>query len=167
MVRAKREIEENLKLVDIVALILDARAPFSCRNPDLEAMIGKKPVIMVLNKADLADPDKTRCYQDCLIKDGVSALTMDSLHNKGRNKVIQAISKAYYPRTQEMLARGRRIRPARVMVAGVPNTGKSSFLNCLVGKKIAATGARPGVTRGKQWIRIQDEIGRASCRERV
>lgn len=158
MVRAKREIEENLKLVDIVAIILDARAPFSCRNRELEAMAGKKPVLMVLNKSDLADPNLTRQYLEAITGEGFIALAMDSLHRKGKKTLLQALTTAYKPKAREMLARGRRVRPARVMVAGVPNTGKSTFLNCLVGRNTAATGARPGVTRGKQWVRIQSDL---------
>ncbi len=158
MVRAKREIEENLKLVDMVVIILDARAPFSCRNPELERMVNKKPLIMVLNKKDLADPDMTSKYIKSFKEQGINALAMDSVHTRGKKQVLQALSEAYKPFVLEMLARGRRVRPARVMVAGVPNTGKSSFLNCIVGQKAAVTGARPGVTRGKQWIRIQEDI---------
>jgi len=158
MVRAKREIEENLKLVDIVAIILDARAPFSCRNRELENMVGKKPVLMVLNKSDLADPSLTRQYLEGIRAEGFSALSMDSLHRKGKKALLQVLTTAYQPKAREMLAKGRRVRPARVMVAGVPNTGKSTFLNCLVGRNTAATGARPGITRGKQWVRIQSDL---------
>lgn len=158
MVRAKREIEENLKLVDIVAVVLDARAPFSCRNPELEAMVGKKPVVMVLNKSDLADPSLTRKYLEAISAEGFLSLSMDALHRKGKNALLQALTTAYKPKAREMLAKGRRVRPARVMVAGVPNTGKSTFLNCLVGRNTAATGARPGITRGKQWVRIQADM---------
>lgn len=158
MVRAKREINENLKLVDIVAVILDARAPFSCRNRELENMVGNKPVLMVLNKSDLADPDLTRQYLEALRAEGFLALSMDSLHRKGKKTLLEALATAYKPKAREMLAKGRRVRPARVMVAGVPNTGKSTFINCLVGRNTAATGARPGITRGRQWVRIQSDM---------
>ncbi|MEQ8174926.1 MAG: ribosome biogenesis GTPase YlqF [Syntrophomonadaceae bacterium] len=158
MVRAKREINENLKLVDIVAIILDARAPFSCRNRELENMVGKKPVLMVLNKSDLAAPNLTRQYLESLRAEGFLALAMDSLHRKGKKTLLEALKTAYQTKSREMLAKGRRVRPARVMVAGVPNTGKSTFLNCLVGRNTAATGARPGITRGKQWVRIQSDM---------
>jgi len=158
MVRAKREIEENLRLVDMVVIILDARAPFSCINPDLQRIVGKKPVVAVLNKMDLAEPAMTRRYIERFKSEGITALPMDSVHVRGKKQVLHTLSEAYKPYAREMTARGRRVRPARVMVAGVPNTGKSSFLNCMVGQKAAATGARPGVTRGRQWIRVQEDI---------
>lgn len=158
MVRARREIEENLKLVDVVVLLLDARAPISCRNPDLENLVARKSLVMVLNKKDLADPVMTRKYLELLRGEGWTALAMDSIHGQRFKPVFQAIAQAYKPLAQAMLDKGRRVRPARIMVAGVPNTGKSSFLNGLVGRKIAVTGAKPGVTRGKQWIRIREDM---------
>lgn len=158
MVKARREIENNLKLVDIVVILLDARAPLSCRNNDLEKMVNKKPIVMVLSKADLADEAFTRQYIEKLNEEGFKAAAIDSVTGKGAAQVIKAIGEAYKPMVEKMLSKGRRIRPARVMVAGVPNIGKSTFLNCLVGQKIARTGAKPGVTRGKQWIRVREDI---------
>lgn len=158
MVKARREIEENIKLVDIVVMLLDARAPFSCRNPELEKMIKGKKVILVLNKADLADHNQMRRHMEALKAEGFSVAAMDSLSGKGQREVLQAISSSYQPLADAMLQKGRRVRPARVMVVGVPNIGKSTFLNSLVGKKMAVTGAKPGVTRGKQWLRIREDI---------
>lgn len=158
MVKARREIENNLKLVDIVVILLDARAPFSCRNKDLEKLVSKKPVVMVLSKVDLADENFTRQYLEKLNGEGFKTAAIDSVTGKGAGQVIKAIREAYKPMVEKMLSKGRRIRPARVMVAGVPNIGKSTFLNCLVGQKIARTGAKPGVTRGKQWIRVREDI---------
>lgn len=158
MVKARREIENSLKLVDIVIILLDARAPFSCRNRDLENLVGKKPVIMVLSKIDLADDACTREYMERLRKEGFKTAAVDSITGRGMPQVLKAIGEAYKPVADKMIARGRRVRPARVMVAGVPNIGKSTFLNCLVGQKVAKTGAKPGVTRGKQWIRVREDI---------
>ncbi|PKM76600.1 MAG: ribosome biogenesis GTPase YlqF [Firmicutes bacterium HGW-Firmicutes-15] len=158
MVKAKREIEENMKLVDIVAMLLDARAPFSCRNSDLEKICRRKQLLFVLNKIDLASPDATQYYLSRLRKEGEMVTSIDSTSGKGLTEVIQAIKAAYQPQVEEMLRKGRRIRPARVMVVGVPNIGKSTFLNCLVGKKMAQTGAKPGITRGKQWVRVREDI---------
>lgn len=158
MVKAKREIQENMKLVDIVAMLLDARAPFSCRNLDLEKISRKKQLLFILNKNDLASPDATRLYLSRLRKEGIMATAIDSTSGKGLNEVIKAISDLYKPQAAEMVRKGRRIRPARVMIVGVPNIGKSTFLNCMVGKKMAQTGAKPGITRGKQWVRVRDDI---------
>jgi len=158
MVKAKREIQENMKLVDIVAMLLDARAPFSCRNLDLEKISRKKQLLFVLNKSDLASPDATRQYLLRLREEGIMATAIESTSGKGLNEVIKAISDLYKPQAAEMVRKGRRIRPARVMIVGVPNIGKSTFLNCMVGKKMAQTGAKPGITRGKQWVRVRDDI---------
>jgi ribosome biogenesis GTPase A len=158
MVKARREIEENIKLVDIVTMLVDARAPFSCRNLELEKIVRKKKVIFVLNKMDLASPEATQKYIDTFSKQGFIAVAIDSSSGKGAKDVIQSIKDAFKDQEEEMLRRGRRIRETRVMVAGVPNIGKSTFLNCLVGKKIAQTGAKPGITRGKQWVRVRGDI---------
>lgn len=158
MVKARREIEENIKLVDIVTLLVDARAPFSCRNMELEKIVSKKKVIFILNKMDLALPETTLEYIDTFNKQGFMAVAIDSSSGKGSREVIQTIKLAFKDQEEDMLRRGRRIREARVMVAGVPNIGKSTFLNCLVGKKMAKTGAKPGITRGKQWVRVRDDI---------
>ncbi len=158
MVKAKKEIQENLKLVDIVTMLLDARAPFSCRNSDLERICQHKKLLVVLNKMDLASPEATRLYAARLREEGLMAVAIDSTSAKGLPDVIQAIKTIYQPAAAEMVQKGRRIRAARVMVVGVPNIGKSTFLNCLVGKKMAQTGAKPGITRGKQWVRVREDI---------
>ncbi|KUG04612.1 50s ribosomal subunit maturation gtpase rbga [hydrocarbon metagenome] len=158
MVKARREIEKNLKMVDMVLILLDARAPFSCRNIDLERMASKKSIIMILSKVDLADPSHTRKYVSQFLQEGIPVATINSINSKGSKEVFQVISDTFREQADKMRARGRRVRAVRVMVAGVPNAGKSTFLNCLVGKKVARTGATPGVTRGQQWIRIREDI---------
>lgn len=158
MVKAKREIEENVKLVDIVLMLLDARAPFSCRNLDLEKIVSRKKIIFILNKMDLASPTFTQQYQKTLQEAGFPVAVMDSSTGKGAKEVIQTIKGVYQEQAEKMLAKGRRVRSPRVMVVGVPNIGKSTFLNCLVGQKIARTGAKPGITRGKQWVRVREDI---------
>lgn len=158
MVKAKREIEENVKLVDIVLMLLDARAPFSCRNKDLEKIVKNKKLVFILNKMDLASPSCTQQYQKTLQDEGYPVAVIDSSSGRGAKEVLQAIKDAYQEQADIMIAKGRRVRSARAMVVGVPNIGKSTFLNCLVGQKVARTGAKPGITRGKQWVRVREGI---------
>jgi ribosome biogenesis GTPase A len=158
MVKARREIQENLKLVDLVAMLVDARAPFSCRNPQLEQLISPKKTIIILNKMDLASATDINRNLMMIRQEGYPVAAMDSTSGKGSREIIQLIAATFAPVLEDLKNRGRRPRPARVMVVGVPNVGKSTFLNSLAGKKVAATGARPGVTRGKQWVRIRDDI---------
>lgn len=158
MVKARREIQDNLKLVDLVAVLVDARAPFSCRNPQLEQLISPKKAIIILNKMDLASATDTNRNLVMIRQEGYPAAAMDSNSGKGSREIIQLIATTFAPVLEDLKNRGRRPRPARLMIVGVPNVGKSTFLNSLAGKKVAATGARPGVTRGKQWVRIRDDI---------
>ncbi|NLX88986.1 MAG: ribosome biogenesis GTPase YlqF [Syntrophomonadaceae bacterium] len=158
MVKARREIEQNLKVVDIVIMLLDARAPLACRNPELEQMIRQKSLILVLNKADLAEARSTSRSKAYLKRQGYWVAAMDSLHCRGSKEVLDLIKKAYSPVAAVMMQKGRRVRPVRVMVVGVPNVGKSSFINCLAGRKIARVGEKPGITRGRQWLRIREDI---------
>lgn len=158
MVTARREISESMPLVDIVLMLLDARAPFSCRNADLEKMAGSKKIIFILNKADLAMPAFTDSYLQSFRQQGLIALAMESINGKGKGLVLSTVKEAYREKEELMLKKGRRVRPARIMIVGVPNVGKSTFLNSLAGKKIARTGEKPGVTRGKQWIRVREDM---------
>ncbi len=158
MVKARREITQNLKLVDVVVVLLDARAPFSCINPELEKMTGAKKVIYVLNKADLADPQHTKAYLKQIKQQGRTALAASSTQSKGVHECVEAVQAAFKERQQAFVKKGRRPRAVRLMVAGLPNVGKSSFLNSIAGRNIAITGPQPGVTRGKQWIRIREDV---------
>ena len=158
MVTARREIEENIKLVDIILLVLDARAPFSCRNPQLENMLQNKKVLYIFNKSDLADPEQTRKYILQFQQQGLVAVAMEAISGGGRKEVLKQVQLMYQELAARMLEKGRRVRPARLMVAGVPNVGKSTVLNVLAGKKSARTGEKPGVTRGKQWVRYAEQL---------
>ena len=158
MLKARKEIESNLKLIDIVVILLDARAPFSCRNPMLESMVRSKKTILVFNKIDLADPAVYEKQVHLLRSQKQVVVTMNSLSGEGKKQVLKAIETLFHPVVEAMQAKGRKRRAARIMVAGVPNTGKSTFLNNIVGKKTAVTGAKPGITKGKQWVRIRDDV---------
>ncbi|MGE5415941.1 MAG: ribosome biogenesis GTPase YlqF [Acidobacteriota bacterium] len=158
MVKARREISENIKLVDIVIELVDARAPMSTRNPELEKLFAHKPVLVVLNKMDLVDPDDVKAWIKRLHREKIGAVAVNALNRQGFQAVMKEIDRLYKPAADAMVERGWRIRPPRVMVVGIPNVGKSTFLNSVVGKKSARTGPQPGVTRGKQWVRVEGKI---------
>lgn len=158
MVKARREIEKNIKLVDMALIVLDARAPISCRNPDLEKIAQNKLLVMVLNKADLVNKADINRFSEILTREKIGVAAINSLNGQGSKEVLRLISDTFSEKAEKMRQKGRRVRAVRVMVAGVPNVGKSTFLNCIVGKKAASTGAKPGVTRSQQWIRLRDDI---------
>lgn len=158
MVKARREIAENLKLVDVVVEIADARAPQSSRNLELESMVKPKPIILVLNKKDLVNSPDLDTWISHLNQEGLHTAGMVSTSGEGKKQVIQMVEKLYQPTVEAMKKRERRVRPPRIMVVGIPNVGKSTFINSLVGRKTARTGPKPGVTRGKQWVRVDGRI---------
>ena len=152
MRKALNETGERLKLVDVVYETADCRIPFSSRNPELDKVIGDKPRIVVLNKADLADPAKTARWIDFLSSRGTPAVALESTHKKGFDKLNQLTMELVEDKLSKAAEKGRIGRPVRAMVVGAPNTGKSTLINALAGKKAAVTGDRPGVTRGNQWF---------------
>jgi ribosome biogenesis GTPase A len=152
MRKALNETGERLKLVDIVYETADCRIPFSSRNPELDKVIGDKPRIVVLNKADLADPAKTSRWIDFLTSKGTPAVALESTHKKGFDKLNQITMQLMEEKLAKAAEKGRTGRPVRAMVVGAPNTGKSTLINALAGKKAAVTGDRPGVTRDFKWI---------------
>lgn len=161
MAKARRMIEQELKLVDVVIELVDARIPESSRNPLLDDIIGKKrPRLIILNKADLADPNRTQYWQQKYTNGSNLAVAVNS--TSGRKKLQQTIVEAVYELTkakrQRFLDRGATSVTLRVMVVGIPNVGKSTFINMLLGRGLATTGNKPGVTKGKQWVRLTDDI---------
>jgi ribosome biogenesis GTPase A len=155
MVKARKMVKENLKLVDVVIELLDARIPMSSRNPDIDTILENIPRVVVLNKADLADnlmTDKWVAYfQEEL---GRTCIKIDSRQGTGINNLLNAVQKKAVDILAKLTAKGRRPRPIRVMMVGIPNVGKSSLINKITGKGSAKTGDTPGLTRGKQWIRV-------------
>ena len=154
MTKAQRMIEENLKLVDAVCEILDARIPSSSRNPDIDRLAGDKPRLVILNRIDLADPKITARWKKYFEAQGLAILETDARSGKGVNGFAPAVRRLLAGKIREFEAKGQVGRPLRVMILGIPNVGKSTFINKVAGRKAAIAGDKPGVTRGKQWINI-------------
>lgn len=152
MRKALNETGERLKLVDVVYETADARIPFSSRNPELDRIIGEKPRIVILNKADLADPSKTSRWISSLESSNTRACALDSTHKKGFDKLNAITMELMKDKLEKAAEKGRIGRPVRVMVVGAPNTGKSTIINALAGRKAAVTGDKPGVTKDFKWI---------------
>lgn len=154
MTRTKRKIEENLKLIDIVAEIVDARVPQSSRNPDLDEMLSKKPRIIILNKSDMADTKKTNEWINYYKDKNIGAIAVDCKSGKGLNAFIPLTKKILKDKINAAKEKGIN-KSVRVMIVGIPNVGKSSFINRLSRGKKAKVEDRPGVTRGNQWFTIE------------
>ena len=158
MTKAKRAMQEDIKLIDLIIELVDARVPFSSRNPDIDKLAAGKARMVLLNKADLADEAETRKWAQMFEDMGIHVVKIDA-RNKGTLKQVQA---AQQEACKEKIERDRRRgilnRPIRTMVVGIPNVGKSTFINSFAGKACAKTGNKPGVTKGKQWIRLNKNV---------
>ena len=154
MTRAQRMIEENIRLVDAVCEILDARIPASSRNPDIDRLAARKPRLVILNRTDLADPAATARWRKWFQARGVAILETDARTGKGVSGFVPAVRELLKDKLAEYAAKGQTGRPLRVMILGIPNVGKSTFINKVAGRRAAIAGDKPGVTRGRQWINI-------------
>ena len=158
MAKTRRLLAENLKLVDIVIELLDARIPASSKNPEIDEIIKNKPRVVALNKSDLADGEISKEWGKWYSSQGYTNIFIDAVRGTGINELKSRLRTMMKDRREKDLQRGRIFRPIRTMVVGIPNVGKSSFINKIAGRASAATGDRPGVTRSKQWIRLNEEI---------
>ena len=154
MAKTRRLIGENLKLVDLVVELLDARAPLSSRNPDIDAICGQKPRLLILNKSDLADPVENEKWLAYFKEKGLSAILFDSVHSKSTKQITDTVRSLLTEQLKRQEERGMKNRALKLMIVGIPNVGKSSFINRLAGRSAAISGDRPGVTKGKQWIKL-------------
>lgn len=154
MTKTRRQIQADLKQVDLVAEIIDARIPISSRNPDIDELVGEKPRLIVLNRADQADPAMNKAWSDWFRQKGWSVLETNARDGKGVGQFSAAIKTALKEKLEQWKAKGLVGRPVRAMVVGVPNVGKSTFINQVAKKKSAKAGNKPGVTRGKQWVSV-------------
>ena len=158
MRKAERLVKENLKLVDVVVELLDARIPMSSANPVLREIVAGKTRLIVLNKSDLADPAATRAWAAYFASQDIVAVPVDAVKGSGTKELVQAIQKLAAPRTEKLAKHGAKPRAARCMILGIPNVGKSSLINRLSGGARTKVENRPGVTRAKQWIRIGAQL---------
>ena len=154
MTKAQRMIEDSIKQVDAVCEILDARIPNSSRNPDIDRLASGKPRLIILNRTDLADPEITAQWRVFFEAQGIKILETDAKSGKGVNGFAPALRELLKNKIADYAAKGQVNRPMRVMILGIPNVGKSTFINKVAKRKAAIAGDKPGVTRGKQWINI-------------
>lgn len=158
MAKTKRQIIEELRLIDIVVELVDARIPIASRNPDIAEITKNKKRVIVLNKSDLADENESKKWVDYFEKQGISAVITDSNTGKGVQNFIKEVENLMSEELTKMSGKGRIGKSIRIMVLGIPNVGKSSFINRIAGKSSLIVGNKPGVTRAKQWIRVNDKI---------
>lgn len=158
MTKTKRMIEEHLKAVDVVAELLDARIPVSSANPMVEEIVSRKPRIIILNKADLANPRATDQWISYYEKKGIPVLPMSVGNSKNKKKLLQVIRDTAEPILAKWKRRGMKSRSVRLMILGIPNVGKSSLINFLAGTAATRTANTPGHTRGKQWVRLSEGL---------
>ncbi len=158
MTKAKRQMQEDLKLIDLIIELVDARVPLSSRNPDIDSLGQNKARLIILNKADLADERQNEAWTEYFTKKGFHVVQVDSRKGGGMKRVQAMIQEACREKTERDRRRGIKNRPVRAMVAGIPNVGKSTFINTFAGKACTKTGNKPGVTRGKQWIRLNKNV---------
>ena len=158
MSKARRQVQENIKFVDFVTILVDARLPLSSQNPMLTKIVGDKPKLLILNKADLADPVRIKEWQGYFEIQGIPTLSINSKEQSAVKKVTDAAKKLMADKLTRQKERGIRIETLRTMIVGIPNAGKSTLMNRLAGKKIAVVGNKPGVTKGQQWLKSNKDL---------
>lgn len=158
MSKARRQVQENIKHVDFVTILVDARLPLSSQNPMLTKIVGDKPKLMILNKADLADPIRTKEWRDFYESQGLKTLAINSKEQSTVKKVTDIAKILMSDKIAKLRGRGIQKETLRTMIIGIPNAGKSTLMNRLAGQKIAVVGNKPGVTKGQQWLKSNKEL---------
>ena len=158
MTKAKRQMQEDIKLIDLVIELVDARIPLSSRNPDIDELGQNKARLILMNKSDLADEEAGKLWSAYFQKKGYYVVSLDSRNRNGMKQVTAVVMEACKEKIERDRKRGIMNRPVRAMVVGIPNVGKSTFINSYAGKACAKTGNKPGVTKGKQWIRLNKNV---------
>ncbi len=158
MAKTKREISEKLSLIDVVFEVIDARIPMSSKNKDIDALIKDKPKVLIMTKMDLCDMDKTNKWKSYYENNGYKVIMVDLINNKNVNEIFNKINPIINDLNEKRKNKGLKPRKIRALVLGIPNVGKSTLINRLVGKKATNVGNRPGVTKNLQWIRVNDKL---------
>lgn len=158
MAKARREVTEKLKFIDVVIELLDARVPLASRNPMIDEIVSHKPRLILLNKADLADPSVTEKWKTYFEEKGAMVLAVNAQTGKGTEKIPNACKQLAKPIIDKMISKGMKPRAVRAMILGIPNVGKSTLINRLASKRTAQVGDRPGVTKKQQWIKVGKEL---------
>lgn len=158
MTKAKRQMQEDIKLIDLVIELVDARIPLSSRNPDIDELGKHKARLILMNKADLADDAQTKSWSEFFKEQGCFVVKLDARTRAGMKKIGEVVLEACKEKIERDRRRGIKNRPVRAMVVGIPNVGKSTFINTYAGKACTKTGNKPGVTKGKQWIRLNKNV---------
>ena len=160
MTKAKRQMQEDIKLIDLVIELVDARIPLSSRNPDIDDLGKNKYRLILMNKSDLADKRETEKWSEYFKKKGFFVVSLDARTKNSMKSITDVVMEACKEKIERDRKRGIKNRPVRAMVVGIPNVGKSTFINSYAGKACAKTGNKPGVTKGKQWIRLNKNVER-------
>ncbi|WP_349410477.1 ribosome biogenesis GTPase YlqF [Pseudalkalibacillus sp. SCS-8] len=158
MAKARRQITEKLKMIDVVFELVDARIPLSSRNPMIDDIVGNKPRLVLLNKSDMADPAVTKQWQDYFAEKDIRTVTVNSKTGQGLNRISEVARDLVKEKFDKMIEKGVKPRAVRALILGIPNVGKSTLINRLANKKIAKTGDRPGITQRQQWIKVGKEL---------
>ena len=158
MTKARRQMQEDIKLIDVIIELVDARVPISSKNPDIDTLAAGKARLILLNKCDLASPEHTKAWERWFVSKGYYVVKLDSRSKAGVKDVTAAVNEACKEKIERNRRRGIINRPLRAMVVGIPNVGKSTFINSYAGRACAKTGNKPGVTKGKQWIRLNKNL---------
>ena len=158
MTKAKRQMQEDIKLIDLVIELVDARVPLASRNPDIDELGKNKYRLILMNKADLADKEKTKQWSSYFKEMGFFVVSLDARTKNSMKSITDIVMEACKEKIERDRKRGIKNRPVRAMVVGIPNVGKSTFINSYAGKACAKTGNKPGVTKGKQWIRLSKSV---------
>lgn len=158
MKKTKELMKANLKLVDVVVELLDSRIPYSSKNPDIDTLMAGKPRVVLLNKSDISDRAKLNKWINYYKEQGIKAIPIDAMKGTGVNKIVDECKNAVKDKMDSLKEKGRKERAIRIMIVGVPNVGKSSLINKLTGRRSTQTGDRPGVTKGKQWVKLRGNL---------